>query len=174
MRTLCRLRKLSVRLSSRMVTPHKIEVLGNGQQVVVAGISPRYRGRIPGRGAISGKHAARRYSPLSPSIEVRESYQRFVQRLEDELGRDGALTRGRHSSLRAAARRAFKADRVQGARTVSTKPFSISRSIRLSEGVVIEDIIKECVEVVRLAWSKLPDDHPEKETVGLEYAAFSD
>ena len=36
--------------------------------------------------------------------------------------------------------------------------------IRLSEGVVIEDIIKECMEVVRLAWSKLPDDHPDKET----------
>jgi hypothetical protein len=36
--------------------------------------------------------------------------------------------------------------------------------IRLSEGVVIEDIIKECMDVVRLAWSKLPDDHPDKET----------
>ena len=34
----------------------------------------------------------------------------------------------------------------------------------MSEGVVIEDIIKECMEVVRLAWSKLPDDHPDKET----------
>jgi hypothetical protein len=149
-------KKIIVRLVAPNGNPHKIEVLGSGQQVVVAGIHPDTNRPYLWREGRSPINTPRQKLPLVTEADVRALLDECIKVTGDDTD-DGVVTPFEPLEER------LKKTEYKGSHSINQAILDIPL-IRLSEGVVIEDIIKECMEVVRLAWSKLPDDHPDKET----------
>ena len=161
------LRKLSFDLSRQTVTPTRSKCLAAGSRWLSPAYTPILTGRMSRReGGLSDKHAAPETPPVTEA-DVRALLDECIKALVEIGWRVGAPLQAGHDDEVVIPfeplEERLKKTEYKGSHSINQAILDIPL-IRLSEGVVIEDIIKECMEVVRLASSKLPDDHPDKET----------
>jgi hypothetical protein len=155
-------KKIIRKLTAPDGTSHKIEVLGDGQQLAVAGNHPDTGQPYVWRGGRSPVNTA--HDLLPPADDVATILNLCVDELKAKLGWveidyapphefDGAEQPPLEERLR---------------QTEYGGTFGINQAIlelpidRLSNGVPVKDVIAECEALVRAAWEKLDDGHPEK------------
>jgi AAA domain len=147
-------KKIIVRLVAPNGNPHKIEVLGSGQQVVVAGIHPDTNRPYFWREGRSPINTPRQKLPLVTEADVRALLDECIKALVEIGWRVGAPVTGDDTDDEVvipfeSLEERLKKTEYKGSHSINQAILDIPL-IRLSEGVVIEDIIKECMEVVRL------------------------
>jgi AAA domain len=155
-------RKIIRKLTAPDGTVHKIEVLGDGQQLAVAGVHPDTNKPYVWMGGRSPVNTAR---DLLPSAEdIATILNLCVDELKTRLG--WAETEGATPQPGATDERPPLEERL--AQTEYSGKFGINQAIldlpivRLSEGAPVTDVIAECEGLVRATWEKLDDGHPEK------------
>jgi hypothetical protein len=144
-------------------SPHKIELLCDGQQMVAAGIHPDTNRPYFWQGGRSPVTVLHQELPLISEADAKA--------LLEECGRALSEIGWKVDPVRTTTdevvipfeplEERLKKTEYKGAHGINQAILDIPL-IRLSDGVPIEDIIKECMEVVRLTWSKIPNDHPDK------------
>ena len=160
-------KKIVVRLIAPNGNPHKIEVLGNGGQEVVTGIHVDTNRPYFWREGCSPVNTPREHLPLVTNLTLARFWMSVSRRLPRSAG--GlvpprlAMTPMMRWYFPLAAGRALKETEYKGSHSINQAVLDIPL-VRLSDGEPVEEIVKECTEVVRLAWSELPHDNPEKET----------
>ena len=168
LRTDAPFKKIIIRLIGPNGSPHKIEVLGSGQQVVVAGVHPDTNRPYFWQEGRSPVNTPRHQLPFVTEADARVLLDECARALTEIGWRVGALAAGDDLDDEVVVpfeplEERLRKTEFKGSHSINQAILDIPL-VRLSEGVVVEDIIKESMEVVRLAWSKLPDDHPDKET----------
>ena len=146
-------------------TSHKIEVLGDGQQLVVGGDHPDTGLPYAWQDSKSPANTPRDQLPLAEDVET--ILDLCAAELKEKLGW------GEHVSSTADApdfefdERPPLDERIKA--TAYKGEFGINQAIlelpidRLSDGISVDGVIAECEELVRAAWEKLDDEHPDKD-----------
>jgi hypothetical protein len=142
--------------------------LANGQQLAVAGIHPDTKRPYAWKNGLSPVNVPRADLPEVDEGEVRAILDLCIE----ALGKIG------WSVIHSSATTAPRADGDEApwvpleerlAQTEYQGVFGLNQAIlelpmrRLSDGVAVVDVIAECEALVRAAWEKLPDEHPEKD-----------
>jgi hypothetical protein len=155
-------KKIIRKLAAPDGTLHKIEVLCDGQQLAVAGTHPDTNKPYVWQGGRSPVNTARDLLPSADDVAT------IVNLCVDELKAKLGWT----EVEQVAPQPNTPDDRPpldeRLAQTEYGGTFGINQAIldlpiaRLSEGAPVADVIAECEALVRAAWEKLDDDHPEK------------
>jgi hypothetical protein len=133
---------------------HKIEVLGDGQQLAVAGIHPDtgkpfvWRdGKSPVIGWVEGERAT------APGLDFTSTPQPDPTYVPQE--------------------ERFKQTEIGGKVGLNQTLLELPMR-RLDDSIPLEDVMRECKDLSRTAWEALPRGSSRKEQVGLEQATGAD
>jgi AAA domain/Bifunctional DNA primase/polymerase, N-terminal len=161
MRTDKPFKKILRKLTAPDGAVHKIEVLGDGQQLAVAGVHPDTNKPYVWMGGRSPVNTARDLLPSADDIAT--ILNLCVDELKAKLG---------WAETERAAQPDISGDRPplneRLAQTEYGGAFGINQALldlpiaRLNEGAPVTDVIAECEALVRAAWEKLDDERPEK------------
>ena len=148
--------------------PHKIEILGDGQQVAVAGNHPDTGAPYTWQGGRSPVNTPRALVPLVKDHEVREILARCVQRLRDELGWTEQLAEvvslvpQDPDTLPPSLEERLAATEYKGQHGLNDAILAMTAHLISFEGKPVADVIEECMKFVRGVWDKIPDEDPDK------------
>jgi AAA domain/Bifunctional DNA primase/polymerase, N-terminal len=148
--------------------PHKIEILGDGQQVAVAGNPPDTGAPYTWQGGRSPVNTPRALVPLVKDYEAREILARCVQRLRDELGWTEQLAEvvslvpQDPDTLPPSLEERLAATEYKGLHGLNDAILAMTAHLISFEGKPVADVIEECMKFVRGVWDKIPDEDPDK------------
>ena len=149
-------------------TPHKIEILGDGQQVAVAGNHPDTGAPYTWQGGRSPVNTPRALVPLVKDYEVREILARCVQMLRDELGWTEQLAEvvtlvpQDPDTLPPSLEERLAATEYKGQHGLNDAILAMTAHLISFEGKPVADVIEECMKFVQSVWDKIPDEDPDK------------
>jgi AAA domain/Bifunctional DNA primase/polymerase, N-terminal len=146
-------------------TPHKIEILGDGQQVAVAGSHPDTGAPYTWRDGRSPVNTPRVQVPPVSEREVREILALCVQWLKDELGwteqlADVVTLVPPDTDMLSLPER-LAATEYKGQHGLNDAILAMTAD-RISSGMPVADVVEEGMRFVRGVWDKIPDEHPDK------------
>ena len=148
--------------------PHKIEILGDGQQVAVAGNHPDTGAPYTWQGGRSPVNTPRALVPLVKDYEAREILARCVQMLRDELGWTEQLAEvvslvpQDPDTLPPSLEERLAATEYKGQHGLNDAILAMTAHLISFEGKPVADVIEECMKFVRGVWDKIPDEDPDK------------
>jgi AAA domain/Bifunctional DNA primase/polymerase, N-terminal len=157
-------RKILRKLTAPDGTVHKIEVLGDGQQLAVAGMHPDTNKPYVWMGGGSPVNTARDLLPSADDIAT--ILNLCVDELKTRLGwaeTEGATPQPGAIDERPPLEERLSATAYQGEFGINQALLDLSAN-RLNEGAPIKDVIAECEAFVRGVVEKLDEDHPKKNT----------
>ena len=144
-------------------TAHKIEILGDGQQVAVAGIHPDTGAPYTWQGGRSPINTPRAHVPLISEHEAQEVLALCVQWLRDELGWTGQLaevvTLVPTDRLSPPLPERLAATEYKGQHGLNDAILAMTAD-RISSGMPVADIVEECMQFVRGVWDKYRTSAP--------------
>ena len=144
---------------------HKIELLGDGQQIVIHGDHPDTGLPYAWQDGKSPANTPR--AQLPPADDVGTILDLCVAELKEKLGWTEPTSGSAEEFEFDAAERPPLDERIKA--TSYRGEFGINQAIldlpiaRLSEGIPVPDVIAECEDMVRRVWEQLDDDHPDKD-----------
>jgi hypothetical protein len=148
-------------------TAHKIEILGDGQQVAVAGTHPDTNAPYTWQGGRSPINTPRAHLPLINEQEAREVLALCVQRLRDELGWTEQLAEvvtlvpQNPDTAPLPLPERLAATEYKGQHGLNDAILAMTAD-RISSGMPVADVVEECMQFVRGVWDKIQDEHPDK------------
>ena len=148
-------------------TAHKIEILGDGQQVAVAGTHPDTNAPYTWQGGRSPINTPRAHVPLINEQEAREVLALCVQRLRDELGWTEQLAEvvtlvpQNPDTAPLPLPERLAATEYKGQHGLNDAILAMTAD-RISSGMPVADVVEECMQFVRGVWDKIQDEHPDK------------
>jgi AAA domain/Bifunctional DNA primase/polymerase, N-terminal len=157
-------RKILRKLTAPDGTVHKIEVLGDGQQLAVAGMHPDTNKPYVWMGGRSPVNTARDLLPSADDIAT--ILNLCVDELKTRLGwaeTEGATPQPGAIDERPPLEERLSATAYQGEFGINQALLDLSAN-RLNEGAPIKDVGAECEAFVRGVVEKLDEDHPKKNT----------
>jgi AAA domain len=154
-------RKIIRKLTAPDGASHKIEVLGDGQQLVIGGDHPDARVPYAWQDGRSPANTPREQLP--PADDIETILDLCVAELKEKLGwtEQAPKSNGFDATERLPLDERIKATAYRG-------EFGINQAIldlpidRLGNGVPVQDVIVECEGLVREAWEKLDEEDPAK------------
>jgi AAA domain/Bifunctional DNA primase/polymerase, N-terminal len=148
--------------------PHKIEILGDGQQVAVAGNHPDTGAPYTWQGGRSPVNTPRALVPLVKDYEVREILARCVQMLRDELGWTEQLAEvvslvpQDADTLPPSLEERLAATEYKGQHGLNDAILAMTAHLISFEGKPVADVIEQCMKFVQGVWDKIPDEDADK------------
>ena len=144
---------------------HKIEILGDGQQIVIHGDHPDTRLPYAWQDGMSPANTPRSELPLADDIRV--IVDLFVAELKERLDWTEPTSGSAEEFEFDAAERPplderIKATSYKGEHGINQALLELPIA-RLSEGIPVTEVIAECEDLVRRVWEQLDDDHPDKD-----------
>jgi hypothetical protein len=166
-------RKIVRKLTAPDGTVHKIEVLGDGQQLAVAGIHPDTNKPFAWRGGRSPVNTPRAALPLVTEAEVVALLDLCVEQLRTKLGwRAEAAAPATDGGAPADGAYVPMEERIE--RTQFKGEHSLNQSylelsmLRLDRDVPVATVIEECMALAHRVWEQIPDTDGSEAAMGLE------
>jgi RecA-family ATPase len=157
-------RKIIRKLTSLDGTVHKIEVLGAGQQLAVAGIHPDTKKPNVWKGGKSPVNVPREMLPLVDADEVQTLLDLCVGELKAKLGWGEIVEVNPALSDDVEAcplNERLAATEYKGQYGLNDAILGMTANL-ISDGRPVTDVTEECMKFVRGVWDKIPDEHPDK------------
>jgi hypothetical protein len=156
-------RKIVRRFTAPDGSTHKIEVLGDGQQLAIAGIHPDTNKPFAWRGGRSPVNTPRAALPLVTEAEVIAILDLCAEQLRTKLGWTEQAA-SEPPANGAAAPDIPLADRLaatqyKGACGLNQAILDIPMA-RLDIGVPVDDVVEECMRLAKKCWEEIPEDDP--------------
>jgi AAA domain/Bifunctional DNA primase/polymerase, N-terminal len=143
---------------------HKIEILGDGQQIVVAGIHPDTKAPYTWLGGRSPVNTLRAHVPSINESEAEEILALCVQKLKDELGwieSSAEVVTLVPDETPLPLNERLAATEYQGQHGLNEGILAMTATL-ISDGSPVKDAVEQCMQFVRGVWDKIPDEHPDK------------
>src|SRR6185312_8545176 len=157
-------RKIIRKLTSPDGTVHKIEILGDGQQLAVAGIHPDTKKPNVWKGGKSPVNVPREQLPLVDIDEVETLLDLCVGELKAKLGW-GEIVEVDPTPTSAVdtlpLNERLAATEYKGQYGLNDAILGMTANL-ISDGKPVINVIEDCMLFVRGVWEKIPDEHPDK------------
>jgi hypothetical protein len=151
-------RKIVRRFTAQDGSAHKIEVLGDGQQLAAAGIHPDTNKPFAWRGGRSPVNTPRAALPLVTETEVVALLDLCAEQLRAKLGwRTEVVSEPPPAGRDIPLDDRIAATQYKGACGLNQAILDIPMA-RLGVGIDVEGVIEECMALAKRCWEEIPED----------------
>jgi hypothetical protein len=155
-------RKIVRRFTDPEGNTHKIEILGDGQQLAIAGTHPDTKKPYAWKGGRSPVNTPRTSLPLITEQDAIAALDLSAEQLRTKLGWTEHVASAEAKSEAKPGmplEDRIAATQYKGECGLNQAILDVSMS-RLDEGAPVEDVIKELMQLAQRCWDEIPEDDP--------------